>query len=1340
MSDDLDRKAAFSKLIAHLDPDDLNALQGVIEARRVHHLEKQAQASVQQVAITTSSLKPVEDMNAISSNKVPKGAEHVQKAWLEMQKKGWEVQPTSGEGLMCGIYALAIAISAVIYEDIPDYVIVVPEARKAIASHLSGILRSDKYTELVIQHEAAIYTGGNVTPTTNDFGLHDKDTLWVGQLALILQLYCEGISRELCLGVWSVDSVYFTAEKQHQAQDMTVAWVRHEGYNHWAGIAPNLVTAYTSNAFEDSTVAPSVQDSTENLTASSLQASFNKFPSKDQDDPSVDDSTENPQDGVKEALLSDDFEDAATGEKVTGDTTLVRLFNPQKNDPLWKRIKPTFTHTAWFVTQTGLVPQFSDDQEYDWDGINLKWSIALRDVAPCIRLTFKIYQKEKKVHGGMIEFYFGKIEGKGRGVSDLRYEYRNEGATRRMLLSWKTDGGVGQGLSIPQSLETVSQISDTMAALHRCLAACEMKLALSIGENELVENFETFLKELPTNDSWEDPSNRPWSPYLHKSGEPEFSFGRTISRKELINKGLPWLPYDARPIFVDSREAEIKLCYGALQEHYFAMHALRDLERAQHKVSFLYVGDHVLARITLSKAPELEGGRLKIQDQTMFDLTYTTPYSSAIQECSAFTIDNTLSIPGADLLLVVANRDVLSFGRIITSYNSMENSTWFNVQLDAKGNNAGFRRQVSAVHTLCSVKQSMDRRWWPVLLNQNLQGEEASDPTEVVNNPDMVDKAMDTILRVLPWNPEQIATFVNARKMISRLLLIQGPAGTGKTLLIVALAAFYNLCGLHVLMTAPSHVAANVIVEKYIGLFPDYEQPLRVNQPLFEGQVRLTATIDDVDAPKTEALSKKTPEPMTTPPADQKQDAEEADLVLLSVINSVKNDTAQKTFELNKFSLRNRVLEVAGKHSLRLIRAYGVGDDVDGQMDGPTGPEVDMWDEFRKYHTRVMEEPMQTWEDDDRENFVKAYRYIRRQVISLSHLLVTTTNNAACEDVRGSFGGDEAIGVVVIQDEAAMEIEPNAWVPIIKGQWAHKIVGWIMCGDELQLAPTVLSGQGGNSYNEHAATIRNALFARLRVQYFKTNELLEQNRMHAAVADGPNKLIYGGRLRNGPATRNRRLTKMLENFLRQYLQVTKPGEDLLRASVIDVPNGVAQVNPQTLSRYNLENVEVVMDLLMKLRPVISNQRENIYILVPYRDQRRVYMEKIYGQARKLNLPLSEFPRVMTIDSSQGNEAYMVIFDTVISQAKRSSDLGFMKDSRRLNSACTRGADVLLFVGNGAVLDGNLNTVYKFKELGATKKRVRATKPYLIAYMDLLWKRNAWVTKDIEQISETSKVL
>lgn len=66
--------------------------------------------------------------------------------------------------------------------------------------------------------------------------------------------------------------------------------------------------------------------------------------------------------------------------------------------------------------------------------------------------------------------------------------------------------------------------------------------------------------------------------------------------------------------------------------------------------------------------------------------------------------------------------------------------------------------------------------------------------------------------------------------------------------------------------------------------------------------------------------------------------------------------------------------------------------------------------------------------------------------------------------------------------------------------------------------------------------------------------------------------------------------------------------------------------------------------------------------------------------------------------------------------------------------------MLLIIGNDAVLDGRLNTDRKVKQLGEYKKALRQNKPYLIAYLEELCQRDAWVIRDVEPVTKTPEIL
>ena len=81
--------------------------------------------------------------------------------------------------------------------------------------------------------------------------------------------------------------------------------------------------------------------------------------------------------------------------------------------------------------------------------------------------------------------------------------------------------------------------------------------------------------------------------------------------------------------------------------------------------------------------------------------------------------------------------------------------------LAVAGDEADIRRQISAVHTLCDTRSQAFSRWWPLLLNQDVNGLEKtglSSPSPsglqkepLVSNNTLL-SARNTILNLAKWN------------------------------------------------------------------------------------------------------------------------------------------------------------------------------------------------------------------------------------------------------------------------------------------------------------------------------------------------------------------------------------------------------------------------------------------------------------------------------------------------------------------------------------------------------------------------------------------------------------
>ena len=246
-----------------------------------------------------------------------------------------------------------------------------------------------------------------------------------------------------------------------------------------------------------------------------------------------------------------------------------------------------------------------------------------------------------------------------------------------------------------------------------------------------------------------------------------------------------------------------------------------------------------------------------------------------------------------------------------------------------------------------------------------------------------------------------------------------------------------------------------------------------------------------------------------------------AHLVELVTINLLKNEANKSAFKLRKYSLQQRVLQYAQDGKLQLVRQYGAVDPERRSI--LVGEAVDMWEEFRRFLTRARDQDIHEWDDIERENFVKAFRYIRGQTIANSRFIATTANNVASKDMHTNWApASSTHGVSIVGDEAVLQAEADSWISTAPSvSWADKVVAWVHLGDEKQLAPFNATPRIGDQiYNELGERLGVALFTRLRRLGFPTVELKEQARMHPELAEFPNSHFYASTLRNALSTDN----------------------------------------------------------------------------------------------------------------------------------------------------------------------------------------------------------------------------
>ncbi len=248
----------------------------------------------------------------------------------------------------------------------------------------------------------------------------------------------------------------------------------------------------------------------------------------------------------------------------------------------------------------------------------------------------------------------------------------------------------------------------------------------------------------------------------------------------------------------------------------------------------------------------------------------------------------------------------------------------------------------------------------------------------------------------------------------------------------------------------------------------------------------------------------------------------------------------------------------------------------------------------------------------------------------------------------------------VVIDEAAQALEPATWIPICK---AEKV---ILAGDPFQLPPTVKSmdaAKGG---------LAVTLFEKAVERLEKVQLLNVQYRMHELIMGFSNQEFYNNQL-------------MAASFVAKWTLSMADGADTRPVEFIDTAGCSfdEKVNPETLSSFNPEEYFVLRQHLDNLLTLASaEQRPSIAIISPYREQVQFIQDHIKKD-------FDHYPdddiTVDTIDSFQGQERDVVYITMVRSNPE--GEIGFLKDTRRMNVAMTRAKKKLVVIGDSATLGG-----------------------------------------------------
>ncbi|MEO8771945.1 MAG: AAA domain-containing protein [Ferruginibacter sp.] len=224
----------------------------------------------------------------------------------------------------------------------------------------------------------------------------------------------------------------------------------------------------------------------------------------------------------------------------------------------------------------------------------------------------------------------------------------------------------------------------------------------------------------------------------------------------------------------------------------------------------------------------------------------------------------------------------------------------------------------------------------------------------------------------------------------------------------------------------------------------------------------------------------------------------------------------------------------------------------------------------------------------------------------------------------------------LVIDEAGQCIEPLAWCifPLAKK--------YVLAGDHLQLPPTVLSqeamrfGLNKSILEVSIATVKNIFL--LNTQY----------RMREAIAGFSSDYFYNGLLK----------------------AASHLGNTGVHISFIDTAgSGYNEVHGN--DGMSLQN-EGELKIVQKIIETETLNPETTAFISPYA-----------GQVAAAKEVLPKQMRISTIDSFQGQEKEIIILSLVRSNDE--SEIGFLKDYRRMNVAITRAKEQLFVIGDSATI-------------------------------------------------------
>lgn len=289
-------------------------------------------------------------------------------------------------------------------------------------------------------------------------------------------------------------------------------------------------------------------------------------------------------------------------------------------------------------------------------------------------------------------------------------------------------------------------------------------------------------------------------------------------------------------------------------------------------------------------------------------------------------------------------------------------------------------------------------------------------------------------------------------------------------------------------------------------------------------------------------------------------------------------------------------------------------------------------------------------------------RKVVLQLLGNAQVVLATLHGAGANEFLSFYKEGKPLFDTLVIDEVSQSLEPQCWIPLLLHSGIKRVV---IAGDNKQLPATVKSVW---PKDKNVANLEVTLFDRLvrdcKGDTFK--ELLDtQYRMNTAIMDFPSQALYEGRLKAGHGVAGILLTDLhgveaTDDTCVPTIWYDTQGSGMSERED-DESNG---------SKYNDFEAQII-GAHVALLLTAGVAAEDIGIITPYSAQVRLLRLLVAG------------PEISTIDGFQGREKEAIVL--LLVRLNDARDIGFLKETRRLNVAMTRPRRQLCVVGDMSML-------------------------------------------------------